>query len=176
MKSKEVVPLQTKWAYFHCFVAPDHAVCRFYSMVTPSSSTGRTLIYSSKFLIDNNPRLKMTLMSTNNRVVRETVIDPQKGTLYKLLICAVIWTVFTENILSERSQTQKITWSSRRSKVNLWWQRLTMNNLWSVNNDMRGMASFCNAGNILYLDLMVITWLSVMDWMLCPHTIHMLKP
>ena len=78
-------------------------------MVTPSSSTGRTLIYSSKFLIDNNPRLKMTLMSTNNRVVRETVIDPQKGTLYKLLICAVIWTVFTENILSERSQTQKIT-------------------------------------------------------------------
>ena len=51
----------------------------------------------------------MTLMSTNNRVVRETVIDPQKGTLYKLLICAVIWTVFTENILSERSQTQKIT-------------------------------------------------------------------
>lgn len=41
-----------------------------------------------------------------------------------------------------------------------------MNNLWSVNNDMRRMASFCNADNILYLDLMVITWLSVMDWML----------
>ena len=77
-------------------------------MVTPSSSTGRTLIYSSKFLIDNNPRLKMTLMSIN-RMVRETMIDPQNGTLYKLLICAVIWTEFTENILSERSQTQKIT-------------------------------------------------------------------
>ena len=78
-------------------------------MVTPSSSTGRTLIYSSKFLIDNNLRLKMTLMSTNNRMVRETVIDPHNGTLYRLLICAVIWTVFTENILCERSQTQKIT-------------------------------------------------------------------
>ena len=38
-----------------------------------------------------------------------------------------------------------------------------MNNLWSVNNDMRGMASFCNAGNILYLDLMVITCLCVVD-------------
>jgi len=78
-------------------------------MVTPSSSTGRTLIYSSKFLIDDNLRLKMTLMSTNNRMVRETVIDPQNGTLYRLLICAVIWTVFTENILNERSLTQKIT-------------------------------------------------------------------
>lgn len=51
----------------------------------------------------------MTLVSINNRMVRETVIDPQNGTLYKLLICAVIWTVFTENILSERRQTQKIT-------------------------------------------------------------------
>ena len=50
----------------------------------------------------------MTLMSIN-RMVRETMIDPQNGTLYKLLICAVIWTEFTENILSERSQTQKIT-------------------------------------------------------------------
>ena len=47
----------------------------------------------------------MTLMSTNNRMVRETVIDPQNGTLYRLLICAVIWTVFTENILNERSLT-----------------------------------------------------------------------
>ena len=59
-----------------------NVVYRFYLMATPSGSTRKTPIYSSKLLIDNSPKLEITLMSINNKMEKEVVIDPQNGLLY----------------------------------------------------------------------------------------------